>query len=178
MGLIPPAIGAMVFTVVQFIIFLFVVVATPISMFDSGFRSCFTLWGFKPDCHKTHYVARGISAFGCGQRRNNMNGGAAFAIVSIVMTLITLIFGILIIVNVKCVRMIPLVLCVLSCITILISWACVAGVYSISMCNGSGSFLPGAFKRYIVYGAGFGLMVTAWVLQVLNTIWFIIVSFG
>ncbi|KAK7199375.1 amastin-like surface protein-like protein [Novymonas esmeraldas] len=172
MGLIPPFIGAVVFTVLQFIVFLFVIVATPVAQFDPKSGSgCWTLFGFKNSCGSPGLDRTGTAAFGCVQRRNNMNGGAAFAIISIFTTLVALVFGVLMLLRISCAVFLPLLFTCLSVITILISWACVAGAYSIKMCNVY-------FYNGVNYGAGFGLMVTAWCLQVINVVVLVVLSFA
>ncbi|EPY38974.1 amastin-like surface protein-like protein [Angomonas deanei] len=97
-----------------------------------------------------------------------MNAGAAFAIISIFVTLVALIFGIFMIVKIKCAVFIPLVLVAVSLVTILIAWACPASMKTSSIC--------GWKWDYMHYGAGFGLMVTAWVLELLNLVFLIILA--
>lgn len=174
MGMISSFVGGIIFTAIQAIVFLFVLVATPTSQFNArGGGGCFTLWGYKLDCGSTKYNARGTAAFGCGHRRNNMNGGAAFAIFSIFTTLVALIFGVLMICRIPCSFIIPLVFTILSVATILVSWACVAGVYTTNMCSGTLSY--GKFSSWTTYGAGFGLMVTAWCLEVIAVVVLLVV---
>lgn len=176
MGGTPSLIGAFIFTALQAIVFLFVVIATPIAMFRGYWGpGCYTLWGAKADCGSTKYIARGIDAFGCGQRRNNMNGGAAFAIVSIVTTLVALICGVSILCKSPCSTLITIIFTALSVATILIAWACVAGVYNNIMCGRNG--VPGTrFGYYLRYGAGFDLLVTAWCVEVVNLVILIVIS--
>ncbi|CAM42334.1 amastin-like surface protein-like protein [Leishmania braziliensis MHOM/BR/75/M2904] len=174
MGLLPPFVGALLFSAIQFLVLLFVVIATPISQIDSmTSKMCYTLWGSKSDCSKVGYTGRGKMAFGgCGQRVNNMNGGAAFAIISILTTLVALFFGIMMLIRVSCPVILPLFFTSVSVVTILISWACVAGAFTIKMCGDRWSNF--AMK----YGPGFGLMVTAWCLQIANVVVLSIISFG
>ncbi|AYU79213.1 amastin-like surface protein-like protein [Leishmania donovani] len=173
MGLLPPFVGALLFTVIQFLVLLFVVIATPISQIDSKTsRTCYTFWGMKSDCRKVHYTAKGKGAFGnCRQRLNNMSGGAAFAIVSVFTTLAALVFGILMLIRVSCAVVFPLIFTCISIFTIFISWACVAGAYTIKMCGMKWS------NYSLEYGPGFGLMITAWCLQIVNVLVLVLISF-
>lgn len=177
MGLLPPFIGAIIFCVVQFIVFLFVLVGTPTAQLTSkSTQACWTLFGAKSRCSNSKRSATGVEAFGCAHRRNNMNGGAAFAIISIFTTLAALVFGVLMLLRIPCAVLIPLILTCLSVLTILICWACVAGVHTTNMCSNSVAniFLN---PRSASYGAGFGLMVTAWCLQIVNVVVLVLVSF-
>lgn len=135
-----------------------------------GAKSCWTVWGLKYNCGSTTYNLKWSSAFGCGQRRNNMNGAAAFALASIVISLIALIYGVMMILGSCQSRVVPLVLSLLAMATLLVSWACVAGVYNNNMCNCNGCFYSGKFKYYAKYGAGFTLLILSWVLQVINCV--------
>ncbi|KPA79186.1 amastin-like surface protein-like protein [Leptomonas pyrrhocoris] len=177
MGLLPPFVGAVIFCALQFTVFLFVLVSTPIDQLKfKGSDACWTFFGAKIKCSNAKRSATGIEAFGCAHRRNNMNGGAAFAIFSICTTLAALVFGILMLLRIPCAVLIPLILTCLSVLTILISWACVAGVYSERMCSTSTSNGVKA-SAFMDYGAGFGLMVTAWCLQIINVVVLVLVSF-
>ncbi|CAM42335.1 amastin-like surface protein-like protein [Leishmania braziliensis MHOM/BR/75/M2904] len=173
MGLLPPFVGALLFSAIQFLVLLFVVIATPISQIDSmTSKMCYTLWGSKSDCSKVGYTGRGKMAFGgCGQRVNNMNGGAAFAIISILTTLVALFFGIMMLIRVSCPVILPLFFTSVSVVTILISWACVAGAFTIKMCGMKWS------KFALKYGPGFWLMIAAMCLQVLNVLVLVFISF-
>ncbi|CBZ27455.1 amastin-like surface protein-like protein [Leishmania mexicana MHOM/GT/2001/U1103] len=173
MGLLPPFIGALLFTAIQFLVLLFVVIATPIAQIESTINElCFTFWGSKSVCSRLHYSAKGKGAFGnCRQRLNNMNGGAAFAIISIFTTLVALIFGVLMIFRLTCAVILPLIFTCISIFTIFISWACVAGAYTIKMCGVKWSNLA------LVYGPGFKLMIAAWCLQIINVAVLVLISF-
>ncbi|KPI82786.1 amastin-like surface protein-like protein [Leptomonas seymouri] len=177
MGLIPPFIGAIIFTALQFIVLLFVVVSTPIDQLKSKSTSgCWTFWGAKSRCKNTDHSATGTQAFGCAHRRNNMSGGGAFAIISILTTLTAFIFGVLMLLRIPCAVIIPLFLTCLSVVTILISWACIVGVYTERMCSTEGS-KGTKMSDFMDYGAGFGLMVAAWCFQVINVVVLVLVSF-
>lgn len=171
MGLIPSFTGSVIYTVLQFIVFLFVFIATPISQLDSiSSAGCYTLFGYKADCSSSHYNARGTSAFGCVARRDSMNSGAAFAIISIFVTLGALIFGLLMLLRIPCAVCIPMILTAISTITITISWACVAGVHERVICGWRWGYTTH-------YGPGFGLMVTAFCLEFINLILLLVMTF-
>ncbi|KAG5500772.1 hypothetical protein JIQ42_04797 [Leishmania sp. Namibia] len=173
MALLSPFFGAVLFTVLQFVVLLLVAVATPISQIESTTtRVCFTLWGVKLDCRKMHYAAKGKNAFGnCSQRRNNMSGGSIFAVISIFTTFLALVFGLLMLLRVSCAVLLPLIFTSVSVLTILISWACVAGAFTIKMCGVRWS------DTALEYGAGFGLMIAAMCLQIINVLVLVIISF-
>lgn len=150
------------------IIFLFVLVATPVDVFKGKSGShlneenfCASMFGWKR-CG-SHPVTTG---FHCGIK-NNMGGAAAFAIISIFVTLATLILYILTIFDIFKRPLILLLMDAIACLTILISWGCVAGAYNQGKCEG----LPRNSVRSNYNLAGsFGLMVTSWVLQVVAII--------
>ncbi|CAJ1025785.1 Amastin surface glycoprotein, putative [Leishmania lindenbergi] len=173
MSTLHPLIGAIISTALQFLVFLFVLVATPISQFESVMGpGCFTLFGFKSHCSSLSVDTTGTAAFGCAQRRNNMNGGAVFAIISLFTTLAALVLVVMLLLRIPCTVPFALLFAALSVFTILISWACVAGAFTIKMCGDRWSNF--AMK----YGPGFGLMVTAWCLQIANVVVLSIISFG
>ncbi|CAG9574596.1 amastin-like surface protein-like protein [Leishmania major strain Friedlin] len=172
MGTLRTFIGVTIAAVLQLAVFLFVIVATPISQFDvKNGSGCYTFIGYKTECSLSAVSATGTAAFGCKQRRDSMGSGAAFAIISILTTLAALVFIALMLLRIPCAVFPPLLFTCLSVFTILISWACVASVYSIRMCNDP-------FYRFVHYGPGFGLMVTAWCLQVINVVVLFMLFFG
>ncbi|KAK7199374.1 Amastin surface glycoprotein [Novymonas esmeraldas] len=170
-------ISAVLFTVVQCVVVVLVVVATPISQIDSTrTKGCHTFWGYKADCTKTKYTQQGKAAFfNCAMRRNNMNGGAALAIISIVTTLVTLLFCVFMLLRVSCPVLLPFIFACVSVITTLISWACVAGAYSIKMCDWKWS--DGVLGSLYKYGPGFWVMIAATCLQFVNAVGLGIISF-
>ncbi|CAJ1043374.1 putative Amastin surface glycoprotein [Leishmania shawi] len=166
MSALHPLIGAIISMALQFLVFLFVLVAIPISQFESVLGpGCFTFFGFKSHCSSLSVDTTGTAAFGCAQRRNNMNGGAVFAIISLFTTLAALVLAVMLLLRIPCMTPFALLFAGLSVFTILISWACVAGAFTIKMCGDRWSNF--AMK----YGPGFGLMVTAWCLFRLPTWW-------
>lgn len=172
-------IAAIVCLVVECVVLVLTVVGTPIAQFrPSGVSSsCITLWGYKMDCGSTKYTARGISAFGCGQAKNNMTAAAAFSIMAIVVILFTILWALLRVARlVYVVWMLP-ILSIVGGFLLLVCWACVAGVYTIPMCGFDSAGRRSYHALGYNYGAGFGLMVAAWVLQCLLVIFLFISMF-
>lgn len=145
----------------HFIIFCFVLIATPIDVFvhrkGAEYTNCASMFGWK-ECG-----VNGISSgFNCGIK-SNMGAAAAFAIISIFITCFS--FSALLLTMCNRFSRPPLILVLdgIACFTILISWACVAGVYNQGTCN---TLLLRSIMVNYKYGASFGLMVTSWVLEV------------
>lgn len=149
-------------TVVHFLIFFFVVVATPIDVFKArsgaSVNGCASLFGWK------RCGAHGVeSGFKCGIK-SNMGGAAAFAIISIFVTLAAFVLLLLSTLDIFKRPLIVLIVDGVACLTMLISWGCVAGAYNQGTCL----LLPyGSVSHSYSYAGSFGLMVTAWVLEVL-----------
>lgn len=160
-----------IYCLLEFIVLFCIVVGTPTAQFvpQGGGCGCFTMWGYKPNCGRTHYSSRGINAFGCGQRKDNMTASAVFAIASIAAVLLAFLYGALMYLK-KCSGfLIPALLTLIASATLLVCWACIAGVYNNSMCNCSNCSRGGKFKNLgYEYGFGFVLVVIAWCVQVLN----------
>ncbi|CBZ27454.1 amastin-like surface protein-like protein [Leishmania mexicana MHOM/GT/2001/U1103] len=172
MGALCTFTGIIIAAVLQLAAFLCVLVATPISQFDVKDGSgCYTFFGYKTACSLSALSEIGTAAFGCKQRRDTMSTGAAFAIISIFTTLVALVFMGLMLLRIPCAMFPPLLFTCLSVFTTLISWACVASVYSMNMCNGP-------FYRFVHYGPGFGLIVAAWCLQTINVVVLFMLFFG
>lgn len=152
----------LILATMHFLTFLFVLVATPLDVFqarnDAITGECASMFGWKR-CG-SHAVTR---SFVCGIK-GTMEAAAAFAIISIFVTLTTFLLYTLTIINVFKKPLVLLALDAAACLTILISWACVAGAYNEGTCLG----LPENSVYYSFrYGGAFGLMVTAWVLQMI-----------
>lgn len=149
-------------TVTHFLIFFFVVIATPVDVFKArsgaSVSGCASLFGWKK-CG-----AHGVSSgFKCGIK-SNMGGAAAFAIISIFVTLAGFVLLLLSTLDIFKRPLIVLIVDGVACLTMLISWGCVAGAYN----QGNCATLPYNSVSYSYsYAGSFGLMVTAWVLEVL-----------
>lgn len=149
----------------HFLIFLFVLIATPVDTFKArknaiNVAKCASMFGWKPcGAHGT------TGGFKCGIK-SNMNGAAAFAIISILVTLVSFILYILSMLDIFKKYFMLLILDGVAWLTTLISWACVAQVYNAGKC----ATLPysSRVKDHYQYAGSFGLMVTAWVLVMLT----------
>ncbi|KPA85829.1 g-amastin [Leptomonas pyrrhocoris] len=148
--------------ITHFLIVLFVVVATPVDVFkarkNARASGCASMFGWK-ECG-AHRVS---SAFKCGIK-SNMGGAAAFAIISIFVTVAAFILLLLSTLNAFKRPLVVLILDGVACLTMLISWACVAGAYNQGTCL---SLPYGSVSYSYSYAGSFGLMVTAWVFEVL-----------
>ncbi|KPI85563.1 hypothetical protein ABL78_5370 [Leptomonas seymouri] len=148
-------------TVVHFLIFFFVIIATSVDVFKArkgaSVRGCASLFGWK-ECG----VHLASSGFNCGIK-SNMGGAAAFAIISIFATLAGFILVLLSTLDTIKRPSIALIVDGVACLTILISWGCVASAYNQGTCH----TLPySSVSHSYSYAGSFGLMVTAWVFEV------------
>lgn len=109
--------------------------------------------------------AHGVSErFHCGIA-SNMGGAAAFAIISILVTLFSFIVLMLILFHVWKAPLVLLASDAVGLLTILISWGCVAGAYNQGSCGDRGRI-----KHHFSYAGSFGLMVTSWVFQIIAVV--------
>nr|ACS87843.1 g-amastin [Angomonas deanei] len=167
---------AIVCLVLEAIIFLFVLIGTPIDVFKTKSkappRTCYSMWGVKQcGAHKANPAGAIYKGFPSKAILNNMNGAAAFAIISIFVTLVSLVLTVLLVC--KCIpKIIPAVVSILAFFTILIVWACQAGSYNKGTDYGSifGIVITIKIKQYCNYAGSFGLFVTAWCLQAIEMI--------
>lgn len=156
--------------VLHLIVLLCVVVATPLDQIRSdvffGQRMCYSIWGAK-ECgsHKSNPHSLPFKGFPCKEVRNIMNVAAAFAIISIGMTLGCAILCVLFILHITK-RWIVRVGAIVTFLTILISWACVAAAFY-QKCGGTS--LSESVLNFSLY-TGFGLMVVACALELITTI--------
>ncbi|KPA82130.1 amastin-like protein [Leptomonas pyrrhocoris] len=168
-------VGIVIYCILQFIAFLFLLVGTPIDMFRAknedtiGNKPCLTMWGTKEKCYSTKYDIRPDDLFVlCKERRDRFRAAEAFAIIHIVVYLVACILGFVQLCCCSCLRWACLALNILG-ITSCISWAIMADLYlrnSSASLTWSGS--PNCYKFNLAfkYGAGFGLLVTAWCLNI------------
>lgn len=138
----------------------------------SGYKSksCLTVWGAKSNCGSTKYAAKGIAAFGCGQRKNNMTGAMVFAIVSIISSFLCLLYALMVFMGCCQTFLLGIILAIFTFATLLVCWACVAGVYNNTMCNCVTCFMGGKLKNGWKYGPGFFLFIISWGLQTINVV--------
>lgn len=183
--MIDPYFGSLFFTVLEVSVFILVTVSTPIPHFFPhsyhGRRSCYTIWGYKDKCPNLRYTTKGNSAWGCSHRRNTMNTAAAFAVVSVVLLLTTVVIGVLMVFDRFKILLVPIILSCLLSVSILVSWACVASVHNDTMCGGDTAVLcvNKSFKTCgWDYAVGFYMMVVAWCVQMIDTIFIFVWLFS
>ncbi|KAH9599388.1 Amastin surface glycoprotein [Trypanosoma melophagium] len=157
-----------VFCVLSFCSFALSVIGTPLDMFRVRSSSvCVTLWGSRATCGTNEYTP---TDWGCSIRRSHINGARAFSILSILLSFVAFILGVLLVIE-KIIfrRTVPAVISLGASITLVLTWGLVAGVYNQMLCEtatSAGNSLKGTHK----YGAGFGIIVTAFGLQFIATI--------
>ncbi|KAH9597037.1 Amastin surface glycoprotein [Trypanosoma melophagium] len=154
----------LLFLIFQTVVFILILIATPLDVFSSrGMGSCYGLFGRKRCGGFGGAVTS--SSWGCSRRHATMNAAAAFAIISIFLSCGATVMAFLMYFHIYYPRLILFILSLLTAITILICWACVATVYNESLCASENGF--GASHSY---GPGFGLTVFTWILQVFTAI--------
>lgn len=196
-----PIIGLIVFTVLQFVALLLVVVATPIGMFEinptwkaklyglpaSGSNICVTAWGMRNGCGSTGYYNRDFTHTFCYRVRVNFKIVESFCIMTIGFMMIGLVMGVLAIFQkvgkgaTGAIGAFGMVLCI-------IPWGVVAGMYhqkpccetngwntdaKTTVCTGNNTRLTEdvpPFKTMGKFGAGFGLLVAAWAIEVIAVV--------
>lgn len=167
MGIAGNIILAVVCLVIEAIVFVLTVVATPLDVFRSKTNAnriygTFSMWGAKRCGGLKTVSGLKYKGFGTSSNEKTMNAAAAFAIISIFTTLVALVLTVLLVC--KCIfRVIPGIFSAISFITLLVSWACMAGVFHMKV---DGVRL---FSEYKLASA-FGLMVAAWCLQTIEMV--------
>lgn len=165
-----------IFLVLACVAFLLLIIGTPLEMFRSRYSStCVTLWGSRPTCGSSRYDP---TDWGCSSRNSKVNAARAFCIVSLILSALSILTGVLLALQVGFLanrHLIPALLSLSTVLTLLIAWACVAGIYNESQCEvideatGTVVVEGTALKEVYKYGAGFGLLVASWCLQVIAT---------
>ncbi|XUY37206.1 amastin-like surface protein, putative [Leishmania panamensis] len=163
------SIALLVYVVLQFIAFLLVLVATPLDMFRfkpqvPNFRGCLTLWGFTNSCGSVLYNGTVYDVWDeCPRHLMRFHAAEAFAIISIFVYGTAFVLGVIMLFCCSILRWVCLGLNILGAITACIVWATMVVIYF----NGEGNDCP-PLRRLTHYGAGFGLFVAAWVLNLIN----------
>ncbi|TPP52258.1 WASH complex subunit 7 family protein [Leishmania donovani] len=152
--------GAMCFTIIHFLAWAFAFVATPTAQFQTPGHGCYTMWGYRQFCGNVPYDLTGDAAFGCARRTSTMRCGAAFGVMASVCGFAGLVSAIVLNTQIQFPVIVPFVLAAVCIPCTMISWACVASVYNLTMCGDRfGSKYP--------YTAGFALMVASWGLELI-----------
>ncbi|KAG5504022.1 hypothetical protein GH5_04883 [Leishmania sp. Ghana 2012 LV757] len=155
--------GAMTFTLIHFVAWAFAFVATPTAQFQTPGYGCYTMWGYRKFCGNVSYDLTGDAAFGCPRRTSTMRCGAAFGVMASACGFAALVFAILLNTQIQLPVVISFVLAAVCIPFTMISWACVASVYNMTMCGDRfGSKYP--------YTAGFALMVASWGLEIIAVV--------
>lgn len=161
--------GVMAFTLIHFVAWAFAFVATPTAQFQDPSSStghgCYTMWGYRKFCGDVPYDTTGDAAFGCSRRTTTMHAAAAFAVMASIFGFVSLVFGILLNTQINLPPIISFSLAAACIPCTLISWACVASVYTMKMCTPAASF-----KGTYPYTAGFALMVASWGLEIIAVV--------
>ncbi|CAJ1039342.1 putative Amastin surface glycoprotein [Leishmania shawi] len=164
------SIGLLVYVVVQFVAFFLVLVATHIDMFryrpDGSMldNECITLWSSKNNCASgKHDISSDGQWAACPPRRDRFRAAQAFVIISIFVYGTAFVLGVIMLLCNRCFRWVCLALNSVGAVTLFIVWVAMAVTYSRN--EGFGCLAPKAFHSY---GAGFVLLVLAWLPDILN----------
>ncbi|ORC88730.1 amastin-like surface protein-like protein [Trypanosoma theileri] len=161
----------LIFAFLQAAVFLLILFSTPLDVFRAwGIGGCYGFFGLK---HCGAFGGTIIStSWGCSRRESTMDAAAAFAIISILSSCTATVMALLMYFRTCFLRLSLFIVSLLTGITLLITWACVADVYHKPMC-GSGT----GFGALYNYGPAFGLIVFTWILQVFAVILCGIITF-
>nr|CAJ2471558.1 unnamed protein product [Leishmania braziliensis] len=166
------SIALLVYVVLQFVAFMFVLVATPIDMYRFRIGSvhsffpdhCITLWGVKVVCSNLAYESSSDAEWAlCPTRRDRFRAAQAFAVISIFVYLAAFLLGVIMLFCCRYLRWVCLALNCFGAVTVCIVW--VAIVVSYNRDDGDDCFVVAEFYNY---GIGFFLLLVAWVLDILN----------
>nr|CAJ2471760.1 unnamed protein product [Leishmania braziliensis] len=159
----------LVYAVLQFIAFFLVLVGTPLDMFrfNSLTRSvtrCLTLWGYKERCSSSSIDSPlNVVWEECPARLRRFHVAQAFAIVSILVYGAAFVLGVIMLFCCSFLRSVCLTLNIVGVATLCVVWVAMTMTFS----KDEGGICVD-FQSVSHYGAGFALLVTAWVLDILN----------
>ncbi|CAJ1005143.1 putative Amastin surface glycoprotein [Leishmania naiffi] len=164
------SIGLLIYAVVQFVAFLLVLVATPIDMFrirgDTKVipGQCTTLWGSKLNCGSTGYTMNSDMQWAsCPARRDRFRAAQAFTVISIFVYGAAFVLGVIMLLCNRSFRWVCLTLNAVGAVTVFIVWVAMAVTYNrveVTTCLD--------LRNADIYGAGFVLLLLAWVLDIAN----------
>ncbi|ORC88732.1 amastin-like surface protein-like protein [Trypanosoma theileri] len=158
--------------ILQAIGFILIVVATPLDLLHTwGTDVCYGLFGEKKSCG-VYGVSITNTSWGCTRRKVTMIIAASFGIASILFSLIATIMAFLQYFRVFLLRWGLFIITLMTNITLLVTWACVADVFHRRMCGGS----TGLGAVYF-YGPAFGLIVFTWALELIIFILAALITF-
>ncbi|XQJ30505.1 Amastin surface glycoprotein, putative [Leishmania guyanensis] len=163
-------IALLIYAVVQFIAFFLVMFATPIDMFvfkpqfRSGRTPAVTLWGLKNKGFGTKY-SRSIYELwsDCPGRLMRFRVAQVLAIISILVYGTAFVLGVTMLFCCPYLRFVCVALNIVGAVTLCIVWASMVVTYR-------NEDPPACIRESFLsnYGAGFVLLVVAWVLDILN----------
>ncbi|AIN95876.1 amastin-like protein [Leishmania panamensis] len=161
----------LLYAVLQFIAFIFVLVATPLDMFRVkdlgrfGNTPCLTLWGGKENCNTvrsdTSYVE--LWSF-CPDRLARFRLAEVFAVISIFVYGSAVLLGFIVVFCCTCLRWICLALNIGGALTVCVVW--VLMVFDYQHADG----LCPAINTRFNFGNGFGLFLAANFLDIINIV--------
>nr|CAJ2471557.1 unnamed protein product [Leishmania braziliensis]CAJ2471559.1 unnamed protein product [Leishmania braziliensis]CAJ2472184.1 unnamed protein product [Leishmania braziliensis]CAJ2472185.1 unnamed protein product [Leishmania braziliensis]CAJ2472186.1 unnamed protein product [Leishmania braziliensis] len=164
------SVGIAVYAVVQFIAFLLVLVGTPIDMYR--FRPRFitqnttvtTLWGVKMGgFNLTNVITSDYLWRRCTNRRDRFRVAQVFAVISIFVYGAAAALGFMMLYCCSVFRLFCLALNIVGALTLCIVWAAVVVTYYVK--DNEFCWKESVFSTY---GAGFVLLVLAWILDIVN----------
>lgn len=187
----PCRVGLVIYSIVQFIAFLFILVGTPIDQFrvenDEVFSNspCLTVWGWKNKCISATWNSLTNDYWsGCPDRVKRFRAAEALSIAAIVITLVAFILGFVMLCCCQCCRWLCLLLNLLGTGCACAVTALMIDAFyndheteTIPKLNAScdalrenrlmgGASAPTHFK----YGAGFALYIVGWGLCFINIV--------
>ncbi|CBZ30237.1 putative amastin-like surface protein [Leishmania mexicana MHOM/GT/2001/U1103] len=167
-------INILIYVVLQFIAFVFVLVATPIDMFRGRnglfLNFCLTLWGIKWGCSNTSYHLTSEEVWvNCSERRNRFRAAEGLAVISIVLYGAAFVLGAILLFSCPLFRWVCLVLNILGMLTVGIVWVAMVLTYYVDEHENCPEM-----KLFFNYGAGFALFVIAWCLDIINIVFLMI----
>lgn len=168
-------IGFTIYSILEAVAFVFIIVGTPIDQFRQqsedtlGNKPCLTLWGMKNKCYSTTLDSKPQSIFsGCPDRKSRFMAAEAMSIVSI------LVYGLCLLLAICacgccsscgcCLRVVIVILTLVGIATGAAVWGCMANSYNVTH-----NICP-PLSRGMKYGAGFALILVAWILHTINLV--------
>ncbi|CAJ07872.1 putative amastin-like surface protein [Leishmania major strain Friedlin] len=169
------SIPLVVYVVVQFVAFLLVLVGTPLDMFRAhnrpGVAQCLTLFGFKLDCESLEYLETVDTQWvDCPARITRFRLAQAFAIISIFVYGAAFVLGLVLLYGCTIHRWVCLALNIVGAVTLFIVWAAMVVTYN----KDDGQKCLKVRDTGYRLGAGFALLVVAWILDILNIIFLLL----
>nr|CAJ2472076.1 unnamed protein product [Leishmania braziliensis]CAJ2472078.1 unnamed protein product [Leishmania braziliensis]CAJ2472080.1 unnamed protein product [Leishmania braziliensis]CAJ2472082.1 unnamed protein product [Leishmania braziliensis]CAJ2472084.1 unnamed protein product [Leishmania braziliensis] len=159
-----------VYSILQFIAFLLVLVGTPLDMFRSRQRSvfnetsCVLLWGVKRNCSSIVYAATSDDRWVmCPTRRTHFRVARVFAVITIVVYCAAFVLGFIMLCCYACLRWVCLGLNIVGFVTLAIPLALMVVSYQTDE-----DLACPQLKRDFNFGIGFSLFAAALCLDLVN----------